>query len=463
MKIVFHGAAKTVTGSKHLLQLENNINILLDCGMFQGLGRKTASLNADFGFDPKNISAVLLSHAHIDHSGLLPKLIKDGFSGKIYCTAATLELTEILLLDSASIQTHEADESDALYTVEDVRITMEHFEIIKFDEWANILDNVRVLFTATGHLIGSAAIHLELTQNGERTTLTYSADVGRSNHPLLRAATEFPASEYLIVESTYGDKQHPLPGLAIDHLRKEIQRTCIQQQGQLIIAAFSVGRTQELLFMLNQLELEKRLPAISYYVDSPLGSKATQVMKKYTDDFNDSLQKILQIDDDPFAFQGLKWVEHAEDSKRLAEYQEPCVIIASSGTGDAGRIRHHFYAKAGNPANTLLFSGYCGPDSTGGELLSGKKTIEFGKTSVNVHAAVSQLSGMSAHGDAEDICNFLKCQDPNGVRGVFLVHGEPNAQQALSKKLEIRGFYPVYTPEFHQEFELKVAKSAKVA
>jgi metallo-beta-lactamase family protein len=464
MKIVFHGAARTVTGSKHLLQLPENVNILLDCGMFQGLGRKTTSLNADFGFDPKTITAVLLSHAHIDHSGLLPKLVKEGFSGKIYCTPATLELTEILLLDSASIQAHDqSDAHDALYTVEDVRTTMELFETVSYEEWTNIHDNVRVQYTPTGHLIGSAAIHIEVFNENDRTTISYSADIGRSNHPLLRPAAVFPCSEYLIVESTYGDKHHPLPGSAIDNLRKHIAQTCIQQKGQLVIAAFSVGRTQELLFMLNQLELENRLPAISYFVDSPLGSKATQVMKKYTGEFNDSLQKILQIDDDPFEFQGLKWVEHPEDSKRLAEYTEPCVIIASSGTGDAGRIRHHLQQKAGNPNNTLLFSGYCGPDSTGGELLAGKKIIEIGKSTVEVRAAVAQLAGMSAHGDAEDICNFLKCQDPAAVRAVFLVHGEPQAQQALSKKLELRGFYPVHTPELQQEFALKLDKTAKVA
>ena len=463
MKIAFHGAARTVTGSKHLLQLPNHFNILFDCGMFQGLGRQTSLLNADFGFYPKEVSTVLLSHAHIDHSGLLPKLVKEGFAGKIYCTPATLELTEILLLDSASIQEHDQSDEQALYTIEDVRATMERFETFTYDEWIIIHEGVRVMFTPTGHLVGSAAIHVEVTQNNDHTTLTYSADVGRSNHPLLRPAAAFPNSEYLIVESTYGDKQHPLPGSAVDALLKHIERTCIKQKGQLVIAAFSVGRTQELLFMLNQLELEKRLPSLSYFVDSPLGAKATQVMKKYTDEFNDSLQKILQVDEDPFAFEGLKWVEHADDSKRLVAYEEPCVIIASSGTGDAGRVRHHLQHKAGNPSNTILFSGYCGPGSTGGQLLSGKKIIDYGKFTVDVRASVAQLSGMSAHGDAEDIGSFLKCQDPAAVRSVFLVHGEESAQLALTRKIENRGFYPVHTPLLHQEFPLKVAKDIKVA
>lgn len=458
MKLSFHGAAGTVTGSKHVIHLADDFNVLLDCGMFQGLGRQTPLLNSDFGFDPKKISVVLLSHAHIDHSGLLPKLVKEGFEGNIYCTPATLELTEILLLDSAHIQEHDQSEgNEPLYTVEDVRLTMERFHTCNYDTWVHLNATTRALFSQTGHLVGSAAIHIETYHNNDTTTLTYSADIGRSNHPLLKPATVFPRSEYLIVESTYGDKHHPLPGSAIDVLKKHIEDTCIRKKGQLVIAAFSVGRTQELLFMLNQLELEKRLPAVPYFVDSPLGSKATQIVKRYTDEFNDSLQKILLTDDDPFAFDGLKWVEHSEDSKRLAGHSEPCVIIASSGTGDSGRIRHHIKHKAGDPNNTIMFSGYCGPDSTGGQLLSGKKVIDYGHHTVDVHANVVQLAGMSAHGDSDDICSLLKCQDPGLVRCVFLVHGEKHAQLTLAQKLEHRGFYPVVIPELHQHFPLKLA------
>lgn len=464
MEISFHGAARTVTGSKHLVRLPGNINILMDCGMFQGMGGKTFALNNEFGFEPTEITLVLLSHAHIDHSGLLPKLIKEGFTGKIYCTPATLELTEILLTDSASIQEHDRTEGhEPLYTIEDVRATMEHFQTVDYNEWVMIDQGIKVMYTATGHLIGSAAIHLEITHLGDTTTVSYSADIGRAHHPLWKPASGFPSSEYLIVESTYGDKHHPLPGGAVDLLLHQIHQTCIKQGGQLVIAAFSVGRTQELLFMLNQLELEKRLPPIPYFVDSPLGAKATRVMKKYTDEFNSSLQKILLIDDDPFHFEGLKWVEDSEDSKRLVNYSEPCVIIASSGTGDAGRVRHHIQHKIESPDNTILFSGYCGLESTGGRLIAGQKTIEFGKNSVEVKANIAQLPGMSAHGDCDDICAFLKCQDPGMVRGVFLVHGEHSAQLALAQKLQHRNFYPVHIPEHNQSFPLKLSRSLTVA
>jgi metallo-beta-lactamase family protein len=463
MKITFHGAARTVTGSKHLVHLSDNRKILLDCGMFQGMGRRTTALNAEFGFDAKDVSFVLLSHAHIDHSGLLPKLVKEGFAGKIYCTPATLDLTEILLLDSASIQEHDNDDTtEALYTTEDVVQTMQQFSPVAYDEWIEPSAGVNVMFTHTGHLIGSAAIHLKIDEGDDTTTLSYTADIGRAKHALLQAATPFPQSEYLIVESTYGDKHHPLPGSAIDALLKLIKQTCIVNKGQLIIAAFSVGRTQELLFLLNQLGLEKRLPQVPYFVDSPLGSKATAIMKKYKGEFNETLQKILLIDDDPFSFEGLKWVENVDDSKRLVEYTEPCVIIAASGTGDAGRIRHHIRKGITNPANTILFSGYCGPESTGGELLAGGRTIECGRDSAEVVASIEQLAGMSAHGDSNDICAYLQCQDPAGVRGVFLVHGEYKVQQALAKKLEQRAFYPVHIPEANETFTLKIAKTASL-
>lgn len=464
MTIEFHGAAKTVTGSKHLVKVSDNQQILLDCGMFQGMGRQTDTLNAEFGFNASSITCVLLSHAHIDHSGLLPKLVREGFTGPIYCSPATLELTEVLLHDSAGIQETEAGPNEEpLYTTEDVVNTMQRFKTVNYNEWIAIAESVEVMFTPTGHLIGSAAIHLRIENNGTPTTISYSADIGRAHHPLLRPAEPFPQSEYLIVESTYGNKHHPLPGSAVDTLLKHIKHTCIEKQGQLVIAAFSVGRTQELLFLLNQLELEKRLPAVPYFVDSPMGAKATAIMKKYTAEFNDSLQKILEIDSDPFAFEGLRLIEHVDDSKKLVEYDQPCVIIASSGTGDAGRIRHHIARKITNAANTILFSGYCGPRSTGGELLAGAKTLEYFHNTIDVVADIDQLPGMSAHGDADDICGYIKCQNPGKVRCVFLVHGESAAQQALANKLQQRDFYPVVIPEPHQSFELNRAKTLSTA
>jgi metallo-beta-lactamase family protein len=463
MKLSFHGAAQSVTGSKHLLTTDNGQQILLDCGMFQGMGNRTYALNASFGFEPAKLSWVLLSHAHIDHCGLIPKLVKEGFTGKILCTQATLELTEILLLDSAQIQEQAFDESpnDPLYKVEDVRNAMEFFRVVEYNDTIMLSDSISALFTPTGHLVGSAAIHLCVQQDGKETRISYSADVGRSRHPLLRAACEFPQAEYIILESTYGDRFHDVQNSNIDMLLKWIKHTCLEKKGQLVIPAFSVGRTQELLFLLNQLELEKRLPELNYYVDSPLSMQATTAIKKHTSDFNQRLQDILKIDDDPFVFRGLKYVELTDDSRRLAEYKEPCVIISASGTADAGRVRHHIREVLGDKKNSIVFSGYCGEETLGGQLLSGVRQVELFGKSMDVLAEVGQLNGMSAHGDCDDLCNFLSCQDPAYVRAVFLVHGEKKAQESLAGRLSRKGFFPVHIPSHHEEYLLNRAKVSK--
>lgn len=355
MKLSFHGAARAVTGTKHVLTLENGKKYLLDCGMFQGMGAETDALNSEFGFTAAEISCLFLSHAHIDHSGLIPKLVKEGFSGKIYCTAATKDLTEILLADSAEIQMYEADYINKkrsaaidpavpLYTTDDLPQTSALFETISYGEWIKADEDVEVLFTNAGHLIGSAAIHLRVTENGKTTSITFSGDVGRYRSALLQPPAEFPQADYIILESTYGDKMHDLAGNTIDNLHKWIKKTCVDKGGKLIIPAFSVGRTQEILYSLNQLELEHRLPELNYFVDSPLSAKATSVIKSYTDEYNDRLQNILKIDEDPFQFKGLKHVETVEESKQLVEYKEPCVIISASGTADAGRVKHHIFS-----------------------------------------------------------------------------------------------------------------------
>src|SRR5688572_22423461 len=331
MTISFHGAARTVTGSKHLVGLSTGEKFLLDCGMFQGLGNDTDGLNEDFGFDPAELSFLLLSHAHIDHTGLLPRLVKNGFQGKIYCTEATRNLTEILLYDSAEIQGYETEyinrrrekrnlpPYEPLYLSEDVEKTMEQFEVIPYREWFQPLENVSVYFTNTGHLIGSAAIFIKAMEDGTETSLFFSGDVGRYQSILLPPPEEFPQAEHIILESTYGDKRHELSFSIIEELKTWIEKVCIQNEGQLIIPAFSVGRTQEVLYALNQLSLEKRLPETYYFVDSPLSSKATAVIKKYGSGFSERLQQVLAIDDDPFDFPGLKYIDNVEDSKKLTE------------------------------------------------------------------------------------------------------------------------------------------------
>lgn len=456
MQISFHGGAATVTGSKHLITLDNGKKILLDCGLFQGIGSRTQPLNENFGFEANSIDVVLLSHAHIDHSGLLPKLVAQGFNGPIFCTAATRVLTEILLQDSAQIQEHAHPDKDnePCFTLEDVIRTIHLMEIVDFDQWFEPIPEVRSIYTRTGHLAGAAAIFLDLPSARGRTSIAFSGDVGRHRHPLWLPATPFPQADYLILESTYGDRHHDVLVSNVDTLLDHIKKTCLKNQGKLIIPAFSVGRTQELLYVLHQLHAEHRLPELSYFVDSPLGIAATRAISEQKGEYADTLQRVLELGEDPFDFPGVKYVETTEDSRRLRELDQPCVIIASSGTGDAGRVRFHIEEAIGDPRHTILFSGYCGPDSLGGQLLAGKKIIHFFDEPYEVKANIAQIKGLSAHGDVDDLLRFVSCQDPCLVRGVFLVHGERRAQEHLTARLKAKGFYPVTTPETHQSVTL---------
>lgn len=466
MKISFHGAARCVTGSKHLITLENGNTILLDCGMFQGMGPVTEQLNEQFHFDPAAIDYLLLSHAHIDHSGLIPKLVKEGFKGPVYCTGATRELTEILLYDSAEIQTYETDAInkvrsshnlppyEPLYTPRDVEAALQLFETVEYDIPFAVTDTVEAVYTDAGHLIGSASIHLAIREKNTTTRISYSGDVGRYRSVLLPPPAAFAQADYVILESTYGDKIHDPSFNTIDQLAKLVKHTCVEKKGKLIIPAFSVGRTQEVLFALNQLELEKRLPDVPYFVDSPLSIKATTVIKKYCDHFNDRLQQILKTDDDPFDFKGLKYIGSVEDSRRLAEYKEPCVIISASGTADAGRVRHHIRHCLHESSHTILFVGYCQQQSLGGQLLQGVRSVDLFGEPCAVVAEVDTLSSMSAHGDADDLLRFISCQDESRLKGIFLVHGELSVQEALAARLERKQYRNITIPEPYREYDL---------
>ena len=467
MKISFHGAARTVTGSKHLVQLDNNEIILLDCGLFQGMGRDTDSLNAKFGFDAAKVDYVILSHAHIDHSGLLPKLVKEGFTGAIYCTPGTKALAEILLEDSAMIQRDDAKYGnkrrakqglppiEPLYDIEDVNLTIPLLKAVDYNTPTKISDSVEVLFTDAGHIIGSAAVSLKI-KNGENIeSLTFSGDIGRYRDMILRSPSVFPHADYIIIESTYGDKLHDLIHTTPDDLLKWIESTCVEHKGNLIIPAFSVGRTQEILFELNQLSLEKRLPHIPIYVDSPLSMEATEVLKKFPKYFNKKIQKILEVDDDPFDFEGLRYIKSVEESKALNEDLHPKVIISASGMADAGRVKHHIKNNISNAKNTILLVGYCEPHSLGGRLMNGAKEVKIYSEQYEVVAKVGSIRSMSAHGDYEDLMQFLACQTPDLVKQVFVVHGEAEVQDHFAERLRKKGFKEVHAPEMHESFELK--------
>jgi len=467
MKIAFHGAARVVTGSKHLITLNNGKKYLLDCGMFQGLGSETDVLNREWGFSPAEVDYLILSHAHIDHSGLIPKLVKDGFNGKVFCTPATKELSTALLEDSANIQQEDIRFANKkrlaegqsylqpLYDSEDARQALGLFATVEYDQWFTIDENVQFMYTDAGHIIGSAAVHLKIKENGRETAITFSGDVGRYNDVILKSPAQFPQSDYILIESTYGNSLHDAGVNTQDLLLQWIEKTCLKKRGKLIIPAFSVGRTQEILFALNQLEIEKRLPPLDYFVDSPLSIAVTEIVKKYPQYFNKNIQKILQTDNDPFAFKGLKYIKSVDESKSLNFRNGPFVIISASGMAEAGRVKHHISNNIENSRNTILLVGYCEPHSLGGKLMAGAKEVNIFGVEHEVHAEVGSVRSMSAHGDYNDLSQFLSCQDPRLVKKLFIVHGEYEVQQAFKDRLIKKGFMDVEIPPLHYEIGLE--------
>lgn len=466
MHITFHGAARNVTGSKHIVHLNDGTTILLDCGMFQGLGDKTEDLNEHFGFNPLKVDHMILSHAHIDHCGLIPKLVAEGFEGQIFCTAPTMELARILLMDSARIQEQDAEyinrrrkekneeELTALYTEEQAMEALRLFKIVDYNEEVEITPRVKFTLTDAGHVIGSAAIHLSVLEDGKETRITFSGDVGRYGDLLLRSPQTFPQADYILLESTYGDSLHKDLGPIEDALHDIIHQTCVVKRGKVIIPAFSVGRTQELLFALNALELKGVLPDVNYFVDSPLSDKATQVIKDHPEVYNKQVAEIMKVDDDVFAFKNLRFVQSTEESMALNNDTRPMVIISSSGMAEAGRVRHHIRNNINNEKNTILIVGYCEPTSLGGRLMRGDKVVHIFGDEYDVKANVEVIKSMSAHGDYEDLLHFLACQDPKEVKKVFLVHGEYDTQQKFAEHLREKGFNDIEIPYQHQRVDL---------
>ena len=465
MNITFHGAARTVTGSKHIVQLDNGKKILLDCGMFQGHPREADRLNREWGFDPKQVDYMVLSHAHIDHCGLIPKLIHDGYKGKVYCTPATFDMARILMYDSARIQEGDAHFLnkklakqkkpliEPLYTESDVDAALPHFVTVAYHEPYAIDENVELLYTDAGHIIGSAVVNLKLkNKKGKITRLTFSGDVGRYGDDIIKSPEAFPQADIIICESTYGDKLHEPSQLSAQKLLDIIADTCLKKKGNLIIPAFSVGRTQEIIYALNRLDIEHALPPIDFFIDSPLSLEATEVTKNHPECFNEELIEFMKKDPAPFEFKRLHYIKDVEESKALNDRKEPCVIISASGMADAGRVKHHIAHNIGDSRNTILIVGYCEPTSLGARLASGQKDITIFGEPYRVEAEIRELRSFSAHGDYEDLCQFLTCQDPKQVKTLFLVHGDYDVQQVFKSKLLKKGFNHVEIPEPHQQY-----------
>ena len=398
MTITFYGAAQTVTGSKHMVTLESGTRILLDCGMFQGKGAGK-DMNYNLGFDPGSVDYLILSHAHIDHSGLIPRLVKKGFQGPIFCTPPTLELCKILLADSARIQNsgqnnnrkHQNGEDAAeetLYSEEDVDACLPLFVAVPYNKKHQISEEIELLFTDAGHVLGSAVVNLYLKEHDKLRTLCFTGDIGRFNNRILNPPQEFPQAEIIICESTYGDRFHQSVENTEERLNKIVHETCIEKGGKVIIPAFSLGRTQELVYSLNYLAEEHRLPKVNVFVDSPLSVYATDIMREHLECFNPKMTEYLKFDPDPFGFPQLHYLIDVDDSKMLNSVDEPCVIISSSGMMQAGRIRHHLNNNIADEKNTLLITGYCEPSTLGGKLMNGAEKVEIFGEDLPVRADV---------------------------------------------------------------------------
>jgi metallo-beta-lactamase family protein len=465
MKLTIHGAARQVTGSMHLLEV-GQYKILIDCGLDYEKDH-SIQINEDFAFRPEEIDVVILTHAHIDHSGNLPTLVSMGFNGQILCTPPTADLTELLLLDSVNIflqkaqknnrnrkkHKHSSSGPQPLYLQKHVMDTVERFVTIGFNRPFRINGDIELIFIQVGHLLGAAAAVLKINDNGEEKSIAFTGDIGRKNYPVLNDPEALPPVDFIVTESTYGGRMHTKDKSVQETLVETIDRVCIKEQGRLIIPAFSIGRTQSLVFALNKIFSSGLLPKVAVFVDSPMASRATSLYRKHHNLVNPEAQEFYNKEGDEFDFDNLTYVETLKDSRQVSNYYEPCIIISSAGMLEGGRIQDHLFYNIQNYYCTILFIGYCAKGTLGYRLLRGDPIVHIKDRDLAVYATIKQTDVLSAHGDHEDLVNNIKTQDKNKLRNVFMVHGETGSMQALADTLEQDG-YKVTIPEKGVAYDL---------
>ncbi|MBI3244168.1 MAG: MBL fold metallo-hydrolase [Chloroflexi bacterium] len=465
MEITFHGAAQTVTGSQHLVQV-NGAKLLLDCGLFQGSRQETYYRNQHFMYDPHSVQTLVLSHAHTDHAGNIPNLVKKGFSGPILTTPASRNLANFMILDSARIQENDAEfvnkrklkngepPIEPLYGTEDAEAALRLFEDRDYAKPFDVAPGVTAQFYEAGHILGSAITVLDIKEGLRKIRLAFSGDLGRKNMPILRDPTPIADVDYLIMESTYGNRLHKSPDEAHTQLRR-VMREAVERGGKVIIPSFAVGRAQELIYSLQQLIRNRDIPSIPIYVDSPLAVNITKVFGKHKELYDTGALRALKEDDDGnlFTAPGLTYVGSADESKALNDRKDPMVIISASGMCETGRILHHLRNNIENPRNTILIVSWQAPNTLGRRLVEKEPRVKiFGET-FNLKAQVEVINGFSAHADQTGLLEWALALKGR-LKKVFLVHGEPEPANALAEKLREGGIRDVHYPGLHESVAL---------
>ena len=474
MKVTFLGATKTVTGSNFLVEGAGK-KFLVDCGMYQGSASDEFENEAPFLFDVHDIDFMLLTHAHIDHSGRIPKLYNEGYRNSVYATKATCDLCSIMLPDSGHIQEMEVewknrkrerkgeDPLPPLYTAEDAAKCLEIFKPVQYDEIIDIDENIKARFNDAGHMLGSAIIEIWITEGDKTEKIVFTGDLGNNDIPLLSPPTMIESADYLVMESTYGNRLHMRNDDKASMFLDIVYET-LEKGGTVVIPSFAVGRTQEILFELNKIKEEKhdeefykkykKLMSVPVYVDSPLAISATEVFKENMNLFNEETQAIINSGDNPLEFDGLKFTRTADESKELNASNESAIIISASGMCEVGRIKHHLKHHLWEPNSTILFVGYQAPGTLGRKLVDGEKKVKIFGEEIAVNARIEYIEGYSGHADQEWLMNFVYSFITK-PKHIFLVHGEPEGQKVLKTKLEETTQIPITIPDFGERYELE--------
>jgi metallo-beta-lactamase family protein len=475
MRLTFWGAARQVTGSMFLLELEDGYKILIDCGMDMERARAGNVAAPTFPFDVPSVDVTILTHAHVDHSGNIPNLYRYGFQGQVLCTSPTLRLTELLLLDSAALNRKKINdlyakkarrnkkkkavlikEAGEWYLQEQVEKAMDNFVDIPFYKDFPLHEGVTLTFIPSGHLLGAAYVVLKIKENGVEKSIAFSGDAGRYNYPLLVDPQPLPTVDYLVCETTYGNRLHTIREKPEEELGDIIRKACVDIPGRLIIPAFSVGRTQALLYTMNKLFVQGKLPPIKIFSDSPLAFESTQAYNRFPQYLNPEAREFMARHQQLFDFDNLIYVKSLRDSQALNNYREPCIIISSSGMISGGRVQHHVQKNLQNPYCTILMVGYSVEGTLGNQLLNlnGEKTLQLAGKKMTIKANILYTDLFSGHGDRNDLLRLIKSQKAERLKNLFLVHGEYSSMQEFEKNLQQEGFKNVSMPEKGQSYDL---------